>query len=83
MKNTIKKYKPIILVEYHLHNFNKIYNKLKKDYDVYIYNLKKNKMINFKKNIIQIHSKNKKIIFENNEIRNVYFIPKKYNLPYE
>ena len=83
MKNTIKKYKPIILLEYNFQNFKKIYNKLKKDYDVYIYNLKKNKMINFNRNKIQILSKNKKIIFENNEIRNIYFIPKKYNFAYE
>ncbi len=75
MKKTIKKYKPIFLVEYNKEYFNNIKTILK-DYLPYIYDLNKNEMIPLSSKI-----NHKKISRTNKEnflsIRNIYFIHKK------
>lgn len=79
MVQTIKKYKPLILVELNKENFFQINEILKKNYQPYlfIFNKKKFKKINNKtiKNI----SKKFKRDFNFSLPRNVFFIPKKIN----
>ena len=74
MKKTIKKYKPIFLIEYNIEYFNNI-KYILKGYLPYTYDLKQNKMIKLPTKINQ-----KKISRTNKEnflsIRNIYFIPK-------
>tara|TARA_B100001939_G_scaffold318747_1_gene306405 strand:+ start:23 stop:847 length:825 start_codon:yes stop_codon:yes gene_type:complete len=74
MKNTIKKYKPVFLIEYNEDIFSKVCNFLK-FYDPYIYNLSKDKFS-------RITGHNKKNISRTSEenlltSRNIFFIPKK------
>ena len=45
MKKTIKKFKPVILIEYNPENFKKIYNELKNFYNCYVFNILKNKLV--------------------------------------
>ena len=75
MKKTIKKYKPVFLVEYNKEYFNNIKTILK-DYLPYIYDLKKNVMIPLppKINHKEISRTNKENFLS---IRNIYFIHKK------
>jgi len=79
MVQTIKKYKPLILVELNKENFFQINKILKKNYQPYlfIFNKKKFKKINNKtiKNI----SKKFKRDFNFSLPRNVFFVPKKIN----
>ena len=79
MVRTIKKYKPLILVELNKENFFQINKILKKNYQPYlfIFNKKKFKKINNKtiKNI----SKKFKRDFNFSLPRNVFFVPKKIN----
>ncbi len=74
MKKTIKKYKPIFLIEYNIEYFNNI-KYILKGYLPYTYDLKQNKMIK-----LPIKINQKKISRTNKEnflsIRNIYFIPK-------
>ena len=44
MKKTIKKYKPIFLIEYNPENFKKIFKELKNFYNCFIYNIFEKKM---------------------------------------
>ena len=78
MKQTINKYKPVILVEYNLSNYSKIFNFLKKNYDCYFYDFDKNILV--KLSINQINQLKKGMIIESlykkNSV-NVFFIPKK------
>ena len=75
MKKTIRKYKPIFLIEYNKEYFKNIKSILK-DYLPYIYDLRENKMtpLSSKINNIKVSRTNKKNFLS---IRNVYFIHKK------
>ena len=75
MKNCIKKFLPVILVEYNYSNFSKIQNFLKKKYDCYFYDFKSNKLKKLSVHLIQ-KLKNGKIlenIFKKNSV-NLFFI---------
>ena len=75
MKNCIKKFLPVILVEYNYSNFSKIQNFLKKKYDCYFYDFKNNKLKKLSVHLIQ-KLKNGKIlenIFKKNSV-NLFFI---------
>lgn len=71
---TIRKYKPIFLIEYNQENFFEI-KKYLKDYDNYIYDIKLDKLIKLKKksfkNKISRSSKTNLL-----SSRNIYFVPK-------
>lgn len=74
MKKTIKKYKPVFLIEYNADIFSKICKFLKL-YKPYIYDLKQDKFL-------EITNRNKKNISRTSKknlltTRNIYFIPKK------
>ena len=77
MLKTIKKYKPLILVELNKENFNKIYKMLKNDYHPFrfIFENRTFKKINSK----EINNINKKFKrnFNFTIPRNIFFIPKK------
>ncbi len=70
---TIKKHKPIILVEYNKENFLIIKNYLKK-YGAYIYNIEENRFLKLKKKYFNktISRSNKTNLLSN---RNIYFLP--------
>ena len=74
MLKTIKKFKPIFLIEYNQENFFEI-KKYLKEYDNYIYDIKLDKLIKFKKrsfkNKISRSSKTNLL-----SSRNIYFVPK-------
>jgi len=74
MKKTIKKNKPIILVEFNKNNFFKI-KKFLKDYNVWLYFYEYSQFKIFNKNMIdkEISRTNKRNLMS---IRNVFFIPK-------
>tara|TARA_B100001564_G_scaffold128024_1_gene106864 strand:+ start:3234 stop:4043 length:810 start_codon:yes stop_codon:yes gene_type:complete len=75
MKNCIKKFLPVILVEYNYSNFSKIQNFLKKKYDCYFYDFQNNKLKKLSVHLIQ-KLKNGKIlenIFKKNSV-NLFFI---------
>lgn len=76
LKRTIKKDKPIILVEYNEEYFTSIANQLK-NYKPFVYNFHKNKMIKLNKNLMKNSVAR---ISENNllSVRNIYFIPDGY-----
>jgi len=78
MKKTIKKYRPIFLIEYNKEYFNNV-KKILKDYLPYIYDLKENKMVKLPSRINQkkISRTNKKNYLS---IRNIYFIHKNKKL---
>ena len=71
---TIKKFKPIFLIEYNKEYY-KYVKKILKNYIPYIYNFKENKMLKLNKtiNTLQVARTNKKNYLS---IRNIYFIPK-------
>ena len=77
MKVLIKKYLPVILVEYNLSNFDKIHKFLKKNYNCFFYDFEKNKMK--KISLLQLQGlKSGKIIekrFKKNSV-NIFFIKK-------
>lgn len=77
MKKCIKKFLPIILVEYNYSNFSKVYKFLKKKYYCYIYDLKKNNIIKLTERQIQKLNKGEILedTFKKNSV-NVYFIKK-------
>ncbi len=74
LKKTIKKYKPIFLIEYNQENFFKIKKYLKK-YEKFIYNIELDKLIKLKKNSFEntISRSSKTNLLSS---RNIYFIPK-------
>ena len=77
MKNCIKKFLPVILVEYNLSNFSKIHNFLKKQYNCFFFDFRKNKLIKLSQKQI-INLKKGKILedmFKKNSV-NVFFIKK-------
>ena len=81
MKNYIKKYLPIMLIEYNHSNFISIYTFLKKKYDCYFYDFSKNKL-----NIISksqsLNLKKGKIlenVFKKNSV-NIFFIKKSFKI---
>ena len=77
MKKTIKKHKPIFLIEYNLKIFNKICKYLK-FYRPFIYDFKNDKFLKVSnKNKFQISRTYKKNLLTN---RNVFFIPMQKNL---
>ena len=71
---TIKKYKPIFLIEYNKENFFKI-KKYLKDYENYIYDIELDMLIKFEKKLFnnKISRSNKKNLLSS---RNIYFVPK-------
>ena len=72
MKETIKKYKPVFLIEYNLKIFNQICKYLKY-YKPYIYNFKNEKFFSVSnKNRSQISRTSEQNLLTN---RNVFFIP--------
>lgn len=77
MKNCIKRFKPVILVEYNKSNFLKIYNFLNKHYDCYFFDYNNNLLKRLSK--IKIQSlKNGKIIeedYKKNSV-NLFFLKK-------
>lgn len=70
---SIKKYKPIFLVEYNKENYNKIV-KILKGYQSFFYDIKSDKLIKLKKKYLnnKIARTNKKNLLS---IRNIYFVP--------
>ena len=74
LTKTIKKYKPIFLIEYNKENFFKIKKYLKK-YECYIYDVNSDELIKFKKEWFRtrISRSNKKNLLSS---RNIYFVPK-------
>ena len=81
MKQTINKFNPVILIEYNLSNFEKIFNFLKKKYDCFFYDFEKN-VLN-KLSIKKINQLKRGKIIENlykkNSV-NIFFIPKNKNI---
>ena len=71
---TIKKYKPIFLIEYNKENFFKI-KKYLKNYECCIYDVSSDELIKFKKEWFRtrISRSNKKNLLSS---RNIYFVPK-------
>jgi len=71
---TIKKFKPIFLIEYNKEYY-KYVKKILKNYIPYIYDFKQNKMLKLNKtiNTLQVARTNKKNYLS---IRNIYFTPK-------
>ena len=80
MKKTLLKNKPVILVEYNLSNFSKIYFFLKKKYDCYHYEFQKNQLIKLSQKTIFYIRKGKMLenSFKKNSV-NIFFIPKNIN----
>lgn len=73
-EKTIKRHKPIFLVEYNKENYYRIV-KILKDYESFFYDIKTDKLIKLKKKYLnnKIARTNKKNLLS---IRNIYFIPK-------
>ena len=80
MMGYVKQNRPIILIEYNYSNFEIIYNKIKKMYDCYIYEIENNALVKLnKKQINSLLSGNileKK--YKKNSV-NIYYINKNYN----
>ncbi len=81
MKKTIQKFNPVILVEYNLSNFKKIFNFLKKKYNCYFYDFEKNILNQLSTNKINQLKKGKIIenLYKKNSV-NIFFIPKNMNM---
>ena len=79
MRKSIKKFLPVILIEYNPENFKKIYKELKKLFSCYIYDVFKKKLIALNKFEIKklLNGSKKNNFFLSN--RNIYFIPIKWN----
>lgn len=78
MKNCIKKFLPVILVEYNQSNFSKIQNFLKKKYDCFFYDFRNDNLKKIPNHLIEKLKKGK--ILENNFKKNsvnLFFIKKK------
>lgn len=75
MKNYIKKFLPVILVEYNYSNFYKVFNFLKKNYNCFFYDFQKNKLIKLSGKQIQKLYKGEILekTFRKNSV-NIYFI---------
>lgn len=80
MRKSIKKYKPVILIEYNPENFNKIYYELNEIYSCYIYNIISKKLETLTKlEINNLLNGSKKGNFFLSS-RNIYFISNKWKL---
>ena len=77
MKNCINKFKPVILVEYNMSNFTKIYNFLRNKYNCYFCDFNNNKLIKLSKIKIQKLKKGKILeqLFKKNSV-NIFFLKK-------
>jgi hypothetical protein len=77
MKNCINKFKPVILVEYNISNFTKIYNFLKIRYNCFFFDFRNNKLIKLSKTKIQKLKKGKILeqLFKKNSV-NIFFLKK-------
>lgn len=75
MKNCIKKFLPVILVEYNHSNFSKIHNFLKKKYNCYFYDFTNNKLKKISNSTIQKLKKGEILesSFKKNSV-NLFFI---------
>lgn len=73
LSKTIKKYKPIFLIEYNKENFLQI-NKFLKNYEKFIYDIELDKLIKLKKEFYDRISRSSKTNLLSN--RNIYFVPK-------
>lgn len=73
LSETIKKYKPIFLIEYNKENFSQI-NRFLKNYEKYIYDIELDKLIKLKKQFQKRISRTSKTNLLSN--RNIYFVPK-------
>ena len=81
LNKTIKKNKPIILVEYNLNNFKNIYKYLKKNYYIFSFFLEKKKLVKISKNDIKrliLGKKTENIYTKKQNARCIYYIPKKF-----
>ena len=80
MKNYIKKYLPVILVEYNHSNFIDIYDFLKKKYNCYFYDFSNNKLKHISKSQLLSLKKGKILenAFKKNSV-NIFFINKLFN----
>lgn len=81
LNKTIKKNKPIILVEYNVNNFKNIYKYLKKNYDIFSFFLEKKKLVKISKNDIKrliLGKKTENIYTKKQNARCIYYIPKKF-----
>ena len=81
LKKTIKRNKPILLIEYNQRNFKIIYKFLKKNYDIYSYFLAKKKLIKVSNNDIKRLSLGlitKDIYTKKQNARCLYYIRKKF-----
>ena len=77
MKKCIRKFLPVILVEYNISNFKKIYDFLKKKYSCFFYNFEKNKLNKLSSS--QIKGLQSGLILEkafNKNSVNIFFIKK-------
>ena len=76
MMNTIKKYKPIILVEFNKNNFFKI-KKILKNYNSWVYFYEQNTFQSFNKKMIDksVARTTKSNLMS---VRNIFFIPKNH-----
>ncbi len=76
MISTIKKNKPVILVEFNKNNFFKI-KKLLKNYNSWVYFFEKNKFKKFSKKMIDKEiSRSSKLNLMS--VRNIFFVPKSH-----
>ena len=77
MKQTINKYNPVILVEYNLSNFKKIFNFLKNKYSCHFFDFEKSTLNKLSTNKINELKKGKIIenLYKKNSV-NLFFIPK-------
>tara|TARA_B100000989_G_scaffold126527_1_gene93862 strand:+ start:5731 stop:6543 length:813 start_codon:yes stop_codon:yes gene_type:complete len=73
LSKTIKKHKPIFLIEYNKENFTQIVNFLK-NYEKYIYDIRADKLVALKKKVKSRVSRNSKNNLLSN--RNIYFVPR-------
>ncbi len=77
MKQCIKKFLPVILVEYNYSNFTKIHKFLEKKYNCYFYDFRNNKLKKLSKYLVEELKKGKILenIFKKNSV-NIFFIKK-------
>ena len=83
LKKTIKKKKPILLIEYNQRNFKTIYKFLNKDYNIYSYLLEKKKLYKVSNNDINklyAGKITKNIYTKTHNARCLYYIPKSFKL---
>ena len=73
MLKTIKKYKPIFLIEYNKENFSDI-DKLLKNYEKYIYDIESDNLVKLRKQLQSRISRTSKTNLLSS--RNIYFVPK-------